>query len=214
MIGNGQYGLVHKGLVKGLHDQPQLTTVAIKTALPTSNHDVKLEFLEEMRIMAKVGRHLNIVNLLGVVYKGCCLLILEYCAYGSLLKYLKSHRDGYFFQPKTDIETNCQGKDDLKNFETKTSVSTITEQMSKESFDERILTTSDLIKFAYQISRGMEYLASKSVVHRDLACRNVLMCENDIVKVADFGLAREIECEYQSTAQVKKLLKMTLTTKG
>ncbi|XP_076354615.1 tyrosine-protein kinase CSK-like isoform X4 [Tachypleus tridentatus] len=38
---------------------------------------------------------------------------------------------------------------------------------------------------------GMEYLESKHVVHRDLAARNVLISEEGVAKVSDFGLARE-----------------------
>lgn len=54
---------------------------------------------------------------------------------------------------------------------------------------------------------GMEYLEAKKVVHRDLAARNVLISEDCIAKVADFGLARE-EC-YYSTDMGKLPIKWT-----
>ncbi|XP_069607213.1 tyrosine-protein kinase Srms [Ranitomeya imitator] len=41
-----------------------------------------------------------------------------------------------------------------------------------------------------QVADGMEYLEKKHVVHRDLATRNVLVGENLVCKIADFGLAR------------------------
>lgn len=37
----------------------------------------------------------------------------------------------------------------------------------------------------------MEYLERRKVVHRDLAARNVLISEECVAKVSDFGLAKE-----------------------
>jgi tyrosine-protein kinase Src len=38
----------------------------------------------------------------------------------------------------------------------------------------------------------MAYLEEKQLVHRDLAARNVLVGDNNIAKICDFGLARVI----------------------
>lgn len=56
----------------------------------------------------------------------------------------------------------------------------------------KVITTIDLLSWAFQVSRGMEFLSSKHILHGDLAARNILLCENNIVKICDFGLARHL----------------------
>nr|CAD7200106.1 unnamed protein product [Timema douglasi] len=74
----------------------------------------------------------------------------------------------------------------------------VTEYMSKGSLVDYLrsrgrlhVTKKDQINFAFDTCSGMEYLESRKVVHRDLAARNVLISEEGVAKVSDFGLARE-----------------------
>lgn len=47
--------------------------------------------------------------------------------------------------------------------------------------------------FSFKVASGMKFLAGLNIIHRDLAARNVLLGEQHIVKIADFGLSRVLK---------------------
>ncbi|XP_029176967.1 proto-oncogene tyrosine-protein kinase ROS-like isoform X2 [Nylanderia fulva] len=65
-----------------------------------------------------------------------------------------------------------------------------------QSSDSCALRLKDLLAMCEDVARGCCYLERQQFVHKDLACRNCLISvrnhENRIVKIGDFGLARDI----------------------
>ncbi|CAK7346801.1 unnamed protein product [Dovyalis caffra] len=53
-----------------------------------------------------------------------------------------------------------------------------------------VLELPQLLKFATDVCKGMEYLHQNNIIHRDLKTANLLMDTQNVVKVADFGVAR------------------------
>ncbi|XP_074601061.1 serine/threonine-protein kinase nemo [Brevipalpus obovatus] len=55
------------------------------------------------------------------------------------------------------------------------------------------LTTDHVKIFLYQILRGLKYLHSANILHRDIKPGNLLVNSNCLLKICDFGLARVVE---------------------
>lgn len=60
--------------------------------------------------------------------------------------------------------------------------------MSK--FKENGLNPIIIKAFCFQLLKGIQHCHQKKILHRDLKPQNLLISENQILKIADFGLAR------------------------
>uniref|UniRef100_A0A3B4A909 Fibroblast growth factor receptor 4 n=1 Tax=Periophthalmus magnuspinnatus TaxID=409849 RepID=A0A3B4A909_9GOBI len=165
-LGEGCFGQVVRAEAYGLNkdqiDKP--TTVAVKMLKDDATDKDLADLISEMELMKVMDKHKNIINLLGVCTQdGPLYVLVEYASKGSLREYLRARRP-----PGMDYTFDIT------------------------KVPEEQLTFKDLLSCAYQVARGMEYLASKRCIHRDLAARNVLVTEDNVMKIADFGLARGV----------------------
>ncbi|KAH9520397.1 Fibroblast growth factor receptor 1 [Bulinus truncatus] len=173
-LGEGAFGLVVKGEAYGLENKNTPTTVAVKMLKKDATDREMTDLVREMETMKSIGKNKNIINLLGCcTQRGPLYVIVEFAPFGNLRDFLKSHRP-----------TNPYFPTITREYETPT--------VTSETNESKPLTQKDLISFAFQVARGMQYLSSKQCIHRDLAARNVLVAEDYVLKLADFGLTRNL----------------------
>ncbi|XP_055330964.1 fibroblast growth factor receptor 1-like [Paramacrobiotus metropolitanus] len=184
IVGIGHCGKVYRGrfiVVQGKKqaeksgNSTEYQEVAVKDLRYKTDETLRAEFFKEMECAVKIGRHLNIVNLLGLILKDELCMIMEYCALGSLDHCLRDNRKkmlGLSMNSDTAIASN-----------------------TTKPLHGALFTLDDLVDFCFQICRGMAYISSKGIIHRDLATRNVLLDSELTAKICDFGMARD-ESEY------------------
>ncbi|XP_051699264.1 muscle, skeletal receptor tyrosine-protein kinase isoform X3 [Oryctolagus cuniculus] len=170
-IGEGAFGRVFQARAPGLLPYEPFTMVAVKMLKEEASADMQADFQREAALMAEFDNP-NIVKLLGVcaVGKPMCLLF-EYMAYGDLNEFLRS------MSPHTVCSL---------------SHSDLSARAQVSSPGPPPLSCAEQLCIARQVAAGMAYLSERKFVHRDLATRNCLVGENMVVKIADFGLSRNI----------------------
>ncbi|ESO01519.1 hypothetical protein HELRODRAFT_141355, partial [Helobdella robusta] len=151
------------------------------------NEDQVCALYSELLLMAYIGSHINIVNLVGAVTKRIFYVVMEYCCNGCLRNYLIENKKNYDRLKSNKRKQNR--KQYSRNFED--DEEECNDSSCKKLLDYNSVALEDLISYAYQIARGMDYLASMKMIHRDLAARNVLLAEDNVAKICDFGMAKD-----------------------
>ncbi|OWK12135.1 MATK [Cervus elaphus hippelaphus] len=165
-IGEGEFGAVLQGEYLGQ-----------KVAVKNIKCDVTAQaFLDETAVMTKV-QHKNLVRLLGVILHQGLYIVMEHVS--------KVGQDPRVVGPGGSRAGGSgwggsgagpKGQGNLVNF--------------LRTRGRALVNTPQLLQFSLHVAEGMEYLESKKLVHRDLAARNILVSEDLVAKVSDFGLAK------------------------
>lgn len=71
------------------------------------------------------------------------------------------------------------------------------------------LLIHDVLQIVLQVCRGLSYMHNEDVIHRDLKPANILLAKSGIVKISDFGLARQLASETKLTKSGELLGTMT-----
>ncbi|XP_071794785.1 BDNF/NT-3 growth factors receptor-like isoform X1 [Asterias amurensis] len=161
-LGEGAFGVVCLGICENLTGEGDTTMVAVKTLKDASIGDARKDFEREAELLSNL-QHSNIVTFYGVcMEKEPFLMVFEYMENGDLNNFLR-----------------CRGPD--------------AECLGLSKNPPLLpLTVNELLYVSKQIASGMVYMASQHFVHRDMATRNCLVGDKLVVKIADFGMSRDV----------------------
>jgi len=161
-VGTGTYGVVYKAVDKTLSDRPFVALKKIKMEKETQGFPVTA--IREIKIL-NLMNHKNVVHLHEIV---------TYEQSGSEAE--SSYRDkgigfGDVFMVFEYVDYDLSVL--LKN--------------------ERFQVTPIIMKsYMHQLLEGVQYLHKNNILHRDLKTANILIGRNNVLKIADWGLARSV----------------------
>ncbi|KAM3869024.1 platelet-derived growth factor receptor beta-like [Diretmus argenteus] len=212
VLGSGAFGRVVEGTVSGLLHSHSTTKVTVK--MLKSSSSAARSLMSELKILVHLGPHLNLVNLLGACTRGGpVFLITEFCCHGDLVDYLQRNKHTFLQSDNTQAKSDSDGgymdmnkEEGVQNvamqelsyadIEPAVYETPYTQQDQQEESlllsDSPHLSLQDLLGFSYQAAQAMDFLSSRNCINRDLAARNVLVCEGKLVKICDFSLARDV----------------------
>ncbi|RVE63430.1 hypothetical protein OJAV_G00136190 [Oryzias javanicus] len=209
VLGSGAFGKVVEATAYGLGTDDKATRVAVKMLKPSAHSEERDALMSELKILSHLGYHNNIVNLLGACTQGGPMwMITEYCIHGDLLNFLRVHAQDLMASTMLTAEDG-EGEACYKNtagqkarLRSDSGISCCSEYQEMQpilspgkthmGLHTQGLSLCDLMVFSYQVAQGLDFLSTRNCIHRDVAARNVLLTDQHVAKICDFGLARDI----------------------
>ncbi|NXV03886.1 FLT3 kinase, partial [Cettia cetti] len=206
VLGSGAFGKVVNATAYGINSAGDSVQVAVKMLKEKPDASEKDALMSELKMMTHIGSHENIVNLLGActvqninVTLGSNGIVLFSEEGKRLIDFIFSNAVIIVFIVPLSImcfSSVLAGillEEDSRTLKIRGlyKIKDASTEVDEEE-DFNVLTLEDLLCFSYQVAKGMEFLESKSCIHRDLAARNVLVTHGKVVKICDFGLARDV----------------------
>ncbi|XP_038062518.1 fibroblast growth factor receptor 3-like [Patiria miniata] len=158
----GTFGKVLLARAVGIEQRGLVTHVVVKTVKDGSDPKEKENLIRELNSMKPLSGHANIVKLLG------------YCINEDPIYVIVEH----------------VANGNLKEI--------LTDSRSERVYDNlrgavcASLSPRTLLSLARGVAEGMAYLASQGCLHQDLAARNVLVGEDMVSKISNFGFASDV----------------------
>ncbi|XP_066014636.1 fibroblast growth factor receptor 4-like isoform X2 [Pocillopora verrucosa] len=161
VIGRGAFGAVWRALLSSPNGQPGNRTVAAKCFTPTAGEEGRKCLMREIELGKLINKNVspNIVKFMGCVTTEIHPILI--------MEYMPcGDLLGYLRKCRGVRDRFYLGEGRAQN-----------------------LNNYDLVLFAKQIAAGMVFLGTRGIIHRDLAARNILLDNNYVCKVTDFGMA-------------------------
>ena len=62
----------------------------------------------------------------------------------------------------------------------------------QKTYGDKYLSEEKILQYFDQICRGLQYIHSKNIIHRDIKTQNIFLMKNGKVKIGDFGISKAL----------------------